>query len=162
MTSVFAWSVKNVNVTFGIVFCCAASASGQAGAPTQRVKIPGIPDGTSIYAKAPHRGSDFTSVGCVSKTSDGGFQIIDWRGAGGSNGAGAPAFEATKPLVLRLQGDTDMLNFQVGHEVEVRGPILADAKVDRPAEIKAESLLYLSRTCWKRGTNTADADQPRR
>jgi hypothetical protein len=162
LTSVFAWSVKNVNVTFGIVFCCAASAFGQAGAPTQRVKIPGIPDGTSIYAKAPHRGSDFTSVGCVSKTSDGGFQITDWRGAGGSNGAGAPAFEATKPLVLRLQGDTDMLNFHVGHEVEVRGPILADAKVDRPAEIKAESLLYLSRTCWKRGTNTADADQPRR
>src|SRR5215470_17124199 len=74
---------------FGVVFCFAASASGQAGAPTQRVRIPGIPDGTSIYAKAPNRGSNFTSVGCVSKTSDAGFQITDWRGAGGSNGAGA-------------------------------------------------------------------------
>src|SRR5215510_6448726 len=137
---------------FGVVLCFAASASGQAGAPTQRVRIPGVPDGTSIYPKAPNRGSNFTSVGCVSKTSD----------AGLSNGAGAPAFEATKPLVLRLQGDKDMLNFQVGHEVEVRGPILTDAKEDRPAEMRAESVLYLSRTCWKRGTNTADADQSRR
>ena len=51
---------------FGVVFCFAASASGQAGAPTQRVRIPGIPDGTSIYAKAPNRGSNFTSIGCVS------------------------------------------------------------------------------------------------
>jgi hypothetical protein len=147
---------------FGVVVCCAATAAGQAGAPTQRVRIPGIPDGTSIYAKAPNRGSNFTSVGCVSKTSDAGFQITDWRGAGGSNGAGAPAFEATKPLVLRLQGDNDMLNFQVGHEVEVKGPILADAKEDRPAEMRAESVLYLSRACWKRGTNTADASQTRR
>jgi hypothetical protein len=64
--------------------------------------------------------------------------------------------------VLRLQGDKDMLNFQVGHEVEVRGPILTDAKEDRPAEMRAESVLYLSRTCWKRGMNTADANQPRR
>src|SRR4029434_8643758 len=89
---------------FGVVLCFAASASGQAGAPTQRVRIPGVPDGTSIYAKAPKRGSDFTSVGCVSKTSDGRFQITDWRGAGGSNGAGSPAFEATKQLETRLQG----------------------------------------------------------
>jgi len=147
---------------FGVVLCFAASAFGQAGAPTQRVKIPGIPEGTSIYAKAPNRASNFTSVGCVSKTSDGGFQITDWRGAGGSNGAGAPAFQAREPLVLRLQGDRDMLNFQVGHEVEVKGPILADAKEDHPAEMRAESILYLSRTCWKRGTNSADANQPRR
>jgi len=55
-----------------------------------------------------------------------------------------------------------MLNFQVGHEVEVRGPILTDAKEDRPAELRAESVLYLSRTCWKRGMNTADANQSRR
>ena len=147
---------------FGVVLGFAASASGQAGAPTQRVRIPGIPDGTSIYAKAPNRGSNFISVGCVSKTADGGFLITDWRGAGGSNGAGAPAFQAREPLVLRLQGDQDMLNFQVGHEVEVRGPILTDAKEDRPAEMRAESVLYLSRTCWKRGMNTADANQPRR
>src|SRR3954467_8849707 len=147
---------------FGVVLCFAASAFAQAGAPTQRVRIPGIPDGTSIYAKAPNRGSNFTSVGCVSKTSGAGFQITDWRGAGGSNGAGAPAFQATEPLVLRLQGDNDMLNFQVGHEVEIRGPILEDAKEDRPAAIKADAILYLSRTCWKRGSNAADANQPRR
>lgn len=137
-----------------VIACFAASAFGQAGAPTQRVRIPGIPDGTSIYPKSANRGDSFISIGCVSKSPGGEFRITDWRGAERSNGAGAPAFQATAPLVLRLQGDQDMLNFQVGHEVEIRGPILEDAKGDRPAEIKAESILYLSRTCWKRGTNT--------
>src|SRR3954468_11820124 len=128
--------------SFGLVFCFAAGLFGQAGAPTQRVRIPGIPDGTSIYPKSPNRGSDFVSLGCVSKSSDGEFLITDWRGAGGSNGAGAPAFQETKPLLLRVQGDKDMLNFQIGHEVEIRGPILEDAKEDRPAAIKANTVLY--------------------
>jgi hypothetical protein len=140
--------------SFGVVACFAATALGQAGAPTQRVRIPGIPDGTSIYPKSANRGDNFLSIGCVSKSRGGEFRITDWRGAERSNGAGAPAFQATAPLILRLQGDQDMLNFQVGHEVEIRGPILEDAKGDRPAEIKVESVLYLSRTCWKRGTNT--------
>ena len=149
--------------SFGVVVCFAASALGQAGAPTQRVRIPGIPDGTSLYPKSLNRGDNFVSIGCVSKTPDGEFRITDWRGAGGSNGAGAPAFQATALLVLRLQGDKDMLNFHVGHEVEIRGPIVEDANEKRPAEMKAEAILYLSRTCWKRGTNTPDTStQPAR
>src|SRR3954467_4663150 len=147
---------------FCLALCFCGAAQAQAGAPTQRVRIPGIPDGTSIYPKTLNRGDSFISIGCVSKTPDGEFRITDWRGAGGSNGAGAPAFQETKPLVLRLQGDKDMLNFQIGHEVEIRGPILEDAKEDRPAAIKADAILYLSRTCWKRGSNAADANQPRR
>jgi hypothetical protein len=152
MLSVVTW--------FGMIGCFAASALGQAGAPTQRVHIPGIPDGTSIYPKSMNRGDNFISIGCVSKTPNGEFRITDWRGAERSNGAGAPAFQATVPLVLRLQGDQDMLNFQVGHEVEIRGPILEGANGSRPAEMKAEAILYLSRTCWKRGTNTPETTQP--
>lgn len=147
--------------SFGVVVCFAASALGQAGAPTQRVHIPGIPDGTSIYPKTMNRGDNFISIGCVSKAPNGDFHITDWRGAGGSNGAGAPAFQATPLLVLRVQGDKDMLNFQVGHEVEIRGPILEDANEARPALLKAESILYLSRTCWKRGTNSAETAKPK-
>jgi hypothetical protein len=156
-----------MNGTLSVVSCCcaivffAASALGQAGAPTQRVRIPGIPDGTSIYPKSMNRGDNFVSVGCVSKAPNGEFRISDWRGAGGSNGAGAPAFQATALLVLRIQGDKDMLNFQVGHEVEIRGPILEDANGTRPALLKADSILYLSRTCWKRGTNTPETTQPK-
>jgi len=142
--------------SFAVIVCFAAGALGQAGAPTQRVRIPGIPDGTSIYPKTMNRGDNFTSIGCVGRGPNGEFRIADWRGAGGSNGAGAPAFQATAQLVLRLQGDKDMLNFQVGHEVEIRGPILEDANETRPALLKADSILYLSRTCWKRGTNAAE------
>lgn len=145
---------------FGMVVCFAASALGQAGAPTQRVRIPGIPDGTSIYPKSPNRGDNFISIGCVSKTPDGEFRITDWRGAERSNGAGAPTFQATAPLVLRLQGDQDMLKFQIGHEVEIKGPILEDANGNRPAQMKADSILYLSRTCWQRGTNAPETTQP--
>lgn len=146
--------------SFGVLVCFAASAFGQAGAPTQRVHIPGIPDGTSIYPKSMNRGDNFISIGCVSKGPNGEFRITDWRGAEHPNAAGAPPFQATVPLVLRLQGDKDMLNFQVGHEVEIRGLILEDANGRRPAEMKAESILYLSRTCWKRGTNTPETTQP--
>jgi hypothetical protein len=147
--------------SFVVVVCFAASVLGQAGAPTQRVHIPGIPDGTSIYPKTVNRGNDFISIGCVSKTPNGEFRISDWRGAEQSNGAGAPVFQATTPLVLRLQGDQEMLNFQVGHEVEIRGPILEDATGNSPAEMKVEAILYLSRTCWKRGTNTSATSQPK-
>lgn len=147
--------------SFVVLVCFAASVLGQAGAPTQRVHIPGIPGGTSIYPKSLSRGNDFVSIGCVSKTPNGEFRITDWRGAAQSNGAGAPAFQETAPLVLRLQGDQEMLNFQVGHEVEIRGPILEDANENRPAEMKANTILYLSRTCWKRGTNTPESTQPK-
>jgi hypothetical protein len=124
------------------------------------VHIPGIPDGTSIYPKTMNREDNFISFGCVSKGPNGEFRITDWRGAEHPNAAGAPPFQATVPLALRLQGDKDMLNFQVGHEVEIRGPILEDANGSRPAEMKAESILFLSRTCWKRGTNTPETTQP--
>lgn len=147
--------------SFGVLVCFAVTALGQAGAPTQRVHIPGIPDGTSIYPKSAIRGNSFVSIGCVSKTPNGEFRITDWRGAEHSNGAGAPPFQATKPLVLRLLGDQDMLNFQVGHEVEIGGAILEDATETRPGKLKAESILYLSRTCWKRGMTTEEPAKPK-
>jgi hypothetical protein len=144
-----------------MMICFSAAAHAQAGAPTQRVHIPGIPDGTSIYPQSLNRGDNFVSIGCVSKTADGEFRITDWRGAERSNGAGAPSFQERPPLLFRLQGDQEMLNFQIGHEVEIRGPILQGANGNRPAQLKAESILYLSRTCWKRGLNTDESAKPK-
>ena len=103
--------------SFGVVVCFAASALGQAGAPTQRVHIPGIPDGTSIYPKSmdPRRQFHFRWLcGKIPQRRIPHHGLERWRAA---NGAGAPPFAATAPLVFRLQGDQEMLNFQVGHEV---------------------------------------------
>ena len=143
--------------SFGVVLCFTATAFGQAGAPTQRVHIPGIPDGTSIYPKSMDSGDNFVSIGCVTKSSNGEFRITDWRGGERPPVAGAPPFAAREPLVFRLQGEQDMLNFQVGHEVQITGPIVEKADASRPPEMKAESILYLSRTCWKRGTTTEES-----
>ena len=147
--------------SFGMVVCFTASALGQAGAPTQRVRIPGIPNGTSIYSKSMDRGDNFVSIGCVAKSPDGEFRITDWRGGERPSVAGAPALAERAPLVLRLQGDQEMLNFQVGHEVQITGPIVEKADASRPAGMKVESILYLSRTCWKRGTTTAAPAKPK-
>lgn len=145
---------------FGGVVCSAAIALGQAGAPTQRAHIPGIPDGSSIYPKSVDPYS-YVSIGCISKTTDGEFRITDWRGGEQPSVAGAPPIAASAPLILRLEGDKDMFNFQTGHEVEIRGPILEDPTETHPAKIKVESLLYLSRTCWKRGYNTTETAKPK-
>jgi hypothetical protein len=142
--------------SFGVLVCLAANALGQAGAPSQRVHIPGIPDGTSIYLKSVGRGDNFVSVGCVSKSSNGEFRITDWRGGERPSVAGAPPFAATAPLVFRLQGDQEMLNFQVGHEVQITGSIVEKTDASRPPRMKVESILYLSRTCWKRGSTTEE------
>ena len=139
----------------------AAAALAQAGAPTQRVHIPGIPNGTSIYPNSTDRGNKFVSVGCVKKSSDGEFRISDWRGAEQASVANAPPIAAREPLVLRLEGDQEMLNFHVGHEVQIGGTILETATASLPAKIKAESILYLSRVCWKRGTTTAESATPK-
>jgi hypothetical protein len=147
--------------SFGVVVCFAASALGQAGAPTQRVHIPGIPDGTSIYPKSMQRGDNFVSIGCVAKAPNGEFRITDWRGGEQPPVAGAPAVAARAPLVFRLQGDQEMLNFQVGHEVQITGPIVEKADASRPPMMKVESILYLSRTCWMRGTTTAESAKPK-
>jgi len=151
----------SVMSSFGVVVCFAASALAQAGAPTQRVHIPGIPDGTSIYPKSMDREDDFISIGCVTKSPNGEFSITDWRGGERPPVAGAPPFAARAPLVFRLQGDQDMLNFQVGHEVQITGPIVEKADASRLPEMKAESILYLSRTCWKRGTTTEEPAKPK-
>ncbi len=140
----------------GAVVCFSAAALGQAGVPTQRVHIPGIPNTTSLYPKSGNRGDSFVSIGCVAKSPDGEFRITDWRGGERPSIAGAPPFAATAPLVFRLQGDPEMLGFQVGHEVQITGPIVDKADASRPAGIKVESILYLSRNCWKRGTTTAE------
>jgi hypothetical protein len=142
--------------SLAVVFCFAITAMGQAGAPTQRVHIPGIPDGTSIYLKGPIPGDRFVSIGCVTKTPDGQFRITDWRGGAEKSVAGAPTSAAKPPVVLALQGDQEMLNFQVGHEVQITGPVTKIGDESHPTEIKVESLLYLSRTCWTRGTTTPE------
>ena len=147
--------------SLGVVVCFAATAFGQAGAPTQRVHIPGIPNGTSIYPKSMARGDNFVSIGCVAKSPTGEFLITDWRGSERPPVAGAPPFAATAPLVFRLQGDQEMLNFQVGHEVQITGPIVEKADASRPPGMKVESILYLSRTCWKRGTTTEEPAKPK-
>ncbi len=146
---------------FAAMVCAAAAALGQAGAPTQRVHIPGIPNGTSIYPTSTDRGNHFLSIGCVNKSADGEFRITDWRGAEQPSVANAPPIAATVPLVLRLQGEQDMLNFHVGHEVEISGPILEAATASLPPKMKVESILYLSRACWKRGTTTAESITPK-
>jgi hypothetical protein len=151
----------SVAISFGVVVCFAASALGQAGAPTQRVHIPGTPDGTSIYPKSMDRGDNFVSIGCVAKTPDGEFLITDWRGGERPPVAGAPSFAARAPLVFRLQGDQEMLNFQVGHEVQITGPIVEKADASRPPGMKVESILYLSRICRKKGTTTAEHAKPK-
>ena len=142
--------------SLGVVVCFTATALGQAGAPTQRVHIPGIPEGTSIYPKSLDRGDNFVSIGCVAKSPSGEFRITDWRGGERPPVAGAPPFAGRAPLVFRLQGDPEMLNFQVGHQVQITGPIVEKADASRPAGMKVESILYLSRTCWKRGTTTTE------
>ena len=147
--------------SFAAIVCSAAAALGQAGAPTQRVHIPGIPNGTSIYPTSTDRGNKFISIGCVTKSGNGEFRITDWRGAEQPSVANAPPIAARAPLVLRLQGDQDMLNFHVGHEVQISGPILEAATVSLPPKIKVESILYLSRACWSRGTTTAESAAPK-
>ena len=54
-----------------------------------------------------------------------------------------------------------MLNFQVGHEVQITGPIVEKADASRPPGMKVESILYLSRTCWKRGATTEEPAKPK-
>ena len=149
-------STLSVMSSIGAVVCFSAAALGQAGTPTQRVHIPGIPNATSLYPKSGDRGDNFVSIGCVAKSPEGEFRITDWRGGERPSIAGAPPFAATAPLVFRLQGDPEMLNFQVGHEVQITGPIMEKADASRPAGMKVESILYLSRNCWKRGTTTAE------
>jgi hypothetical protein len=146
--------------SLAVFVCLATSALGQAGAPTQRVHIPGIPDGTSIYAKSMERGDSFVSIGCVAKSQSGEFLITDWRGGERPSIAGAPPFAEQVPLVFRLQGDQEMLNFQVGHEVQITGPIVEKADASRVAGMKVESILYLSRSCWKRGTTEPARPSP--
>lgn len=146
---------------FAVVVCSAAAALGQAGAPTQRVRIPGIPNGTSLYPASKDRGNKFLSIGCITKSASGEFRIADWRGAEQPSVANAPPIAATVPLVLQLQGDQDMLNFHVGHEVQISGPIQEAATASLPAKIKVESILYLSRACWSRGKTTAESVTPK-
>jgi hypothetical protein len=54
-----------------------------------------------------------------------------------------------------------MLNFQVGHQVQITGPIVEKADASRPLGMKVESILYLSRSCWKRGTTTEQPAKPK-
>jgi hypothetical protein len=148
--------------SFAAIIWSAAAALGQAGAPTQRVHIPGIPNGTSVYPTSTDRGNKYLSIGCVAKSGSGEFRVTDWRGAEQPSVANAPPIAAREPLVLRLEGDQEMLNFHVGHEVQISGPIVEAATSSLPPKIKVESILYLSRACWNRGTTTAESATPKR
>jgi hypothetical protein len=145
-----------------VILCFAVSAMGQAGAPTQRVHIPGIPDGTSIYPKSVNLGDDAVSIGCVAKSDKGDFTIVDWRGSAQASVAGAPTSAEKPPIVFRLQGDSEMLNFQTGHEVEIRGRVVDVGDGSKGPQLKIDSLLYLSPSCWERGKNTPSPVQPKR
>ena len=150
-----------IRTLLAAIVCSATVALGQAGAPTQRVHIPGIPNGTSTYPTSTEGGNKFLSIGCIQKSAKGELRITDWRGAAQPSVANAPPIAATVPLVLRLQGDQDMLGFHVGHEVQISGPILETATVSLPAKVKVESILYLSSVCWGRGTTAAESATPK-
>jgi hypothetical protein len=157
--------MKKVNfvTSLAIILCFAASAMGQAGAPTQRVHIPGIPDGTSLFPKSLDRpDTNYVSIGCVTKSDKGEITIVDWRGAAQASVAGAPTSGDRPPDVIRLQGDPEMLNFQVGHEVEAAGPLVDLGGANKLPAMKVQSVLYLSSSCWERGKNTPAPTQPKR
>jgi hypothetical protein len=44
--------------------------------------------------------------------------------------------------------------------VQIAGPIVEKADASRPPGMKVESILYLARTCWQRGTTTAESAKP--
>jgi hypothetical protein len=79
-------------------------------------------------------------IGCISREGAGQtprFVITDTR--------------AQKPLSYRLEGNSDLLRFHVGHTVEISGPVAA-AKGGGTASagtLKVEALTYLSTTCTK-------------
>src|SRR5258708_13144332 len=99
----------SVMSSFGVFVCFTASALGQAGAPTQRVHIPGIPDRTSIYPKSMDRGHNFVSIGCVAKSPNGQFHITDWRVGKRPPVPHTPPLATRPPLISPLPHDQQRL-----------------------------------------------------
>jgi hypothetical protein len=100
-----------------------------------------------IDTSAAQRGGDgsanpdrYVILGCVSREP--------------SAGRGTPTFIVTdtrgeKPIIYRLNGDAAALDFQVGHYVEVAGPLASPAggASARGLVMKVERLTYLSKEC---------------
>jgi hypothetical protein len=55
------------------------------------------------------------------------------------------------PVQYRLDGDTDLLRFHVGHLVEIAGPVavVKGSGGTTAGTLKVEALTYLSMTCTK-------------
>jgi hypothetical protein len=78
---------------------------------------------------AAQRPEIYHAIGCVGRAGTA-YTITDTR--------------ADPPIVYRLQYDEKELDFQVGHTVEVSGPLL-------PGDtMKVESLIWISNTCIER------------
>ena len=126
---------KYVSCVIGVM-ACAASVEIWAQAPT-----PPRPQPASANAR------QYVVIGCVSRETPG----------TSNGGAAAPRFLITdtrgeKPVVYRLDGDVSELTFQVGHTVEIAGPLSAGpAGATGPnanaLTLKVSTLTYLSTTC---------------
>jgi hypothetical protein len=79
-------------------------------------------------------------IGCISREGTGQrsrYVISDTRGQ--------------TPVQYRLDGDSDLLRFHVGHMVEIAGPVTAlkGGGAAAAGTLKVEALTYLSTTCTR-------------
>jgi hypothetical protein len=123
--------------TIGAAICAAiwAATSGLAAMQT------GNPKDTQLNPDRVAAGGHAIVIGCISREGDGQaprFVITDTR--------------PQPPARYRLEGDSDLLRFHVGHMVEIAGPLAGAASGGGTANartLKVEALTYLSLTCTK-------------
>jgi hypothetical protein len=95
----------------------------------------------SAQAKPAAPGTErrYVVIGCLSRQAPGGsapsFIITDTRGA--------------KPMLYRLDGDQQDLNYHVGHYIEVAGALSPASGSSANPTLKVASLVYISKTCPK-------------
>jgi hypothetical protein len=94
---------------------------------------------TSQYAPPKNDGKQIVAIGCIHRPAKN----------SGPSGQASFTIEDFRGPTYRLDGDPNMLAFQVGHEVELRGPIVEAETKTTDAKVKYESLVYLSATCRK-------------
>jgi hypothetical protein len=117
----------------GTIVAIVALLTGGLAAQT---KIPGIPSGTQLN---PGRLSadSFIVIGCISRVEGSGshtFVIADPR--------------ATPATKFRIEGTPDLLQFHVGHTVEIAGTIAPITNgISTLRAMKMQSLTYISSTC---------------
>ncbi len=91
--------------------------------PAARVAAAIIVAATVALSAQSHR---VHAIGCISRSGSS-YVITDRRG--------------DPPLVYRLDGDATELDFQVGHTVEVSGPLSADGA------ITIEQIVWIRNSC---------------